>query len=129
MALGWGGLMRDCRKNMRTISYVIATKTQNPVTLEVENTYSNVRTFKASVSAGVSNATDSPFGTNFSHDRVLMTSEILDLPINTLLWIDNAVEYDTGGNVVPSTADYRVAAPLIRTEFVTRIAIKAMLGA
>jgi hypothetical protein len=58
-----------------------------------------------------------------------MTSEILDLPINTLLWIDNAVEYDTSGNVVPSTADYRVAAPLIRTEFVTRIAIKAMLGA
>ena len=125
--------MRDLKKNQVAMFYALYSDSipiyddEGHEELEKGKGYLPPVSFKASLSAGRSDAYESPFGNNVSYDRVLLTSN-KDIAIknNSLIWIENAPEYDANNKVIPQSADYKVAAPPIKTLNTVKIAIQML---
>lgn len=120
--------MRDLRKNQRKMYYSLYEMSSNENdfdVLDTETKYSAPVEFRASLSAGKSDAEDSPFGKDVSYDRIISTVK-KDLPITetSLIWYETAPVFGKDGSVDINSADYKVvAAPLDGLDGV-RIAIK-----
>jgi hypothetical protein len=125
--------MRDLKKNQVAMFYALYSDSipvyddQGRETLETKCGYLHPVSFKASISAGRSDAYESPFGNNVAYDRVILSSN-KSLPINdnSLIWVDNIPVYDTDGSVLVSSADYQVSANPIKTLNVVKIAVKML---
>ena len=126
-----GGIMRETKKNLRTIWYAlyndsIATYDEdgNP-TFEDAHGYDTPVQIKANVSAGKSNLTEEPFGAEVQYDRVILLYD-MDCPIDehSLIWFKNEPKYFENGNVDPDSADYEVASAPLDSLNVIRIAIR-----
>ena len=120
--------MRDLRRNQRKMYYSLYVEQENDSdfdTLDTAAKYSKPIEFKASLSAGKSDADDSPFGKDISYDRIISTVK-KDLPITetSLIWYETKPVLLEDGSADPSSADYKVAAmPLDGLDGI-RIAIK-----
>ena len=110
--------MRDLKKNQRKMHYALY-DSEIPIydengneELETRAGYKNPVLFRANLSAGKSNAEESPFGKDVSYDRVISTCD-MDLPIdeNSLIWVKNKPVFNADGTVNPDSADYEVSAP------------------
>ena len=110
--------MRDLKKNLRKMHYALY-DSEIPIydengneELETGAGYKNPVLFRANLSAGKSNAEESPFGKDVSYDRVISTCD-MDLPIdeNSLIWVKNKPVFNADGTVNPDSADYEVSAP------------------
>ena len=110
--------MRDLKKNQRKMHYALY-DSEIPIydengneELETRAGYKNPVFFRANLSAGKSNAEESPFGKDVSYDRVISTCD-MDLPIdeNSLIWVKNKPVFNADGTVNPDSADYEVSAP------------------
>ena len=110
--------MRDLKKNLRKMHYALY-DSEIPIydengneELETRAGYKNPVFFRANLSAGKSNAEESPFGKDVSYDRVISTCD-MDLPIdeNSLIWVKNKPVFNADGTVNPDSADYEVSAP------------------
>lgn len=110
--------MRDLKKNLRKMHYALY-DSEIPIydesgndELETRAGYKNPVLFRANLSAGQSNAEESPFGKDVSYDRVISTCD-MDLPIdeNSLIWVKNEPVFNADGTVNPDSADYEVSAP------------------
>ena len=110
--------MRDLKKNLRKMYFSLFDK-EIPIydedgneELETRAGYTNPVLFRANLSAGQSNAEESPFGKDVSYDRVISTCNT-DLPIdeNSLIWVKNKPVYNADGTINPDSADYEVSAP------------------
>lgn len=110
--------MRSLKKNMRPMRYAIFDKEipivndRGELELETMAGYTNPVIFHANLSAGKSNAEESPFGKDVSYDRIISTCD-MDLPIdeNSIIWVKNKPIYNADGTVNGDSADYEVAAP------------------
>lgn len=110
--------MRDLKKNLRKMHYALY-DSEIPIydeegndELETRAGYKKTVLFRANLSAGQSNAEESPFGKDVSYDRVISTCD-MDLPIdeNSIIWVKNKPTYNADGTVNSDSADYEVAAP------------------
>ena len=110
--------MRDLKKNLRKMHYALY-DSEIPIydedgneELETRAGYKYPVLFRANLSAGQSNAEESPFGKDVSYDRVISTCD-MDLPIdeNSLIWVKNTPVFNADGTVNPDSADYEVSAP------------------
>lgn len=110
--------MRDLKKNLRKMHYALY-DSEIPIydedgneELETGAGYKNPVLFRANLSAGQSNAEESPFGKDVSYDRVISTC-VMDLPIdeNSLIWVKNKPVFNADGTINPDSADYEVSAP------------------
>lgn len=110
--------MRDLKKNLRKMYYALY-DSEIPIydedgneELETRAGYKTPVLFRANLSAGQSNAEESPFGKDVSYDRVISTCD-MDLPIdeNSLIWVKNTLVFNADGTVNPDSADYEVSAP------------------
>ena len=110
--------MRLLKKNQRKLYYSLY-DSEIPIVdengneeLETMAGYTNPVIFHANLSAGKSNAEESPFGKDVSYDRVISTCD-MDLPIdeNSLIWVKNKPVFNADGTVNPDSADYEVSAP------------------
>ena len=110
--------MRSLKKNQRAMRYALFDK-EIPILndrgeeeLETRAGYKNPVLFRANLSAGQSNAEESPFGKDVSYDRIISTCD-MDLPIdeNSIIWVKNKPTYNVDGTVNGDSADYEVAAP------------------
>ena len=110
--------MRDLKKNLRKMHYALY-DSEIPIydengneELETRAGYKNPVLFRANLSAGKSNAEESPFGKDVSYDRVISTCD-MELPIdeNSLIWVKNKLVFNADGTVNPDSADYEVSAP------------------
>lgn len=110
--------MRSLKKNQRKMHYALYDN-EIPIVdengneeLETRAGYKNPVLFRANLSAGQSNAEESPFGKDVSYDRIISTCD-MDLPIdeNSLIWVKNKPVYNADGTVNPDSADYEVSAP------------------
>lgn len=110
--------MRDLKKNLRKMHYALY-DSEIPIydedgneELETRAGYKNPVLFRANLSAGQSNAEESPFGKDVSYDRVISTCD-MNLPIdeNSLIWVKNEPVFNADGTVNPDSADYEVSAP------------------
>lgn len=110
--------MRDLKKNLRKMHYALY-DSETPIydengneELETRAGYKNPVLFRANLSAGKSNAEESPFGKDVSYDRVISTCD-MDLLIdeNSLIWVKNKPVFNADGTVNPDSADYEVSAP------------------
>ena len=124
-------MKRDLKKNKVGMYYALYSD-KTPVldadgndTLETTAGYSKPVWFEASISSGISDVSDSPFGNNVSYDRVILSSD-MSLPVTdtSLIWIDNAPTYDEAGTVKPDSADYKVAALPLKSLNAVKIAVK-----
>lgn len=127
--------MRDLKKNQVPMFYALYSDSI-PVydaagneELEKKSGYLAPVKFKASLSAGRSDAYESPFGNSVTYDRVILSSNT-KLPItdNSLIWINSEPKYDNSGNVITSSADYQVSASPLNTLNVVKIAIKKLVA-
>lgn len=123
--------MRDLKKNLRKLYYSLYDE-EIPIVdengfdeLETMAGYKNPVLFRANLSAGQSNAEESPFGKDVSYDRVISTCD-MDLPIdeNSLIWVKNKPVFNADGTVNPDSADYEVSAPPLDGLNILLIAIK-----
>lgn len=110
--------MRSLKKNQRPMYYA-SYDSEIPIVdengneeLETMTGYTNPVIFHANLSAGKSNAEESPFGKDVSYDRIISTCD-MDLPIdeNSIIWVKNKPVYNADGTVNGDSADYEVAAP------------------
>lgn len=110
--------MRSLKKNQRKMHYALY-DSEIPILdengneeLETRAGYLEPVLFYANLSAGKSDAEESPFGKDVSYDRVISTCD-MDLPIdeNSLIWVKNKPVFNTDGTVNGDSADYEVAAP------------------
>lgn len=110
--------MRSLKKNQRKMHYALY---DSEIPIPDENGYEELETragyvepvlFYANLSAGKSDAEESPFGKDVSYDRVISTCDI-DLPIdeNSIIWVKNKPVFNADGTVNPDSADYEVSAP------------------
>ena len=110
--------MRSLKKNQRAMRYALFDKeipiydSSGNLELETMAGYTNPVIFHANLSAGKSNAEESPFGKDVSYDRIISTCD-MDLPIdeNSLIWVKNTPVFNADGTVNPDSADYEVSAP------------------
>lgn len=110
--------MRSLKKNQRKLYYSLyddeipILNDKGELELETMAGYTNPVIFHANLSAGKSNAEESPFGKDVSYDRVISTCD-MDLPIdeNSIIWVKNKPTYNAEGTVNGDSADYEVAAP------------------
>lgn len=110
--------MRDLKKNLRKMHYALFDK-EIPIydengneELETRAGYTNPVLFHANLSAGQSNAEESPFGKDVSYDRVISTCDMdLSIDENSLIWVKNKPVYNADGTINPDSADYEVSAP------------------
>lgn len=120
--------MRDLRRNQRKMYYSLYMAQENDSDFDVLDTvakYSAPVEFKAGLSAGTSDADDSPFGKDISYDRIISTVD-KSLPITetSLIWYETEPMLLEDGSADASSADYKVAAmPLDGLDGI-RIAIK-----
>lgn len=122
--------MRNCKRNRRKMYYALYDSKkmiyddEGDPTFEYEEGYDNPVEFEASLSAGKSESEHSPFGNDVNYDRTILSFD-MELPIdeNSLIWVKNEPEYDEG-KVVPDSADYKVAAPVIDGLRSLKIAIR-----
>lgn len=120
--------MRDLRRNQRKMYYSLYVTQENDSDFDVLDTvakYSAPVEFRAGLSAGNSDADDSPFGKDISYDRIISTVK-KDLPITetSLIWYETKPVLLEDGSADPRSADYKVAAmPLDGLDGI-RIAIK-----
>lgn len=110
--------MRSLKKNQRKMQYALYDSEISIVDengneeLETMAGYTNPVIFHANLSAGKSNAEESPFGKDVSYDRIISICD-MDLPIdeNSIIWVKNKPTYNADGTVDGDSADYEVAAP------------------
>ncbi len=110
--------MRSLKKNQRDMYFSLydeeipIVNDRGELELETMAGYSNPVIFHANLSAGKSNAEESPFGKDVSYDRIISTCD-MDLPIdeNSIIWVKNKPVYNADGTVNPDSADYEVSAP------------------
>lgn len=120
--------MRDLRRNQRKMYYSLYMEQENDSdfdTLDTVAKYSKPIEFKASLSAGKSDADDSPFGKDISYDRIISTvNKSLPITETSLIWYETKPILLEDGSADSSSADYKVAAmPLDGLDGI-RIAIK-----
>lgn len=110
--------MRSLKKNQRPMHYALY-DSEIPILdengneeLETRAGYLEPVLFYANLSAGKSDAEESPFGKDVSYDRIVSTCD-MDLPIdeNSLIWVKNKPVFNADGTVNGDSADYEVAAP------------------
>lgn len=121
-------IMRDLRRNQRKMYYSLYEEQSEESdfdTLDTVAGYSAPVEFRASLSAGKSDAEDSPFGKDVSYDRIISTvNKALPITETSLIWYESEPVLRKDGSADASSADYKVvAAPLDGLDGV-RIAIK-----
>lgn len=125
--------MRDLRKNQRKMYYSIYVTQENESDFDVLDTvakYSAPVEFRASLSAGKSDADDSPFGKDISYDRIISTvNKSLPITETSLIWYETEPVLLEDGSADPSSADYKVAAAPLDGLDGIRIAIKRITKA
>lgn len=123
--------MRSLKKNQRKMHYALYDN-EIPIVdengneeLETRAGYKNPVLFRAHLTAGQSDAEESPFGKDVSYDRIISTCD-MDLPIdeNSLIWVKSNPTYNDDGTVNGDSADYEVAAPPLDSLNSLLIAIK-----
>lgn len=125
--------MRDLRRNQRKMYYSLYVAQENESDFDVLDTvakYSAPVEFGASLSAGTSDADDSPFGKDISYDRIISTvNKSLPITETSLIWYENEPVLLENGSADPSSADYKVAAAPLDGLDGIRIAIKRITKA
>ena len=87
--------------------------------------YSTPVAFRASLSAGKSDAEDSPFGKDISYDRIISTvNKSLPITETSLIWYETKPVLLEDGSADARSADYKVAAAPLDGLDGIRIAIK-----
>lgn len=123
--------MRDLRRNQREMYYSLYVKQENEFDFDVLDTvarYSAPVEFRASLSAGTSDADDSPFGKDISYDRIISTvNKSLPITETSLIWYETKPVLLEDGSADPSSADYKVAAAPLDGLDGIRIAIKRIV--
>ena len=123
--------MRSLRKNQRPMHYALYNNeipiydASGNLELETRAGYQNPVFFHAHLTAGKSDAEESPFGKDVSYNRIISTCDT-SLPIdeNSLIWVRNQPVFNADGTVNPNSADYEVAAPPLDSLNSLLIAIK-----
>lgn len=125
--------MRDLRRNQRKMYYSLYVAQENESDFDVLDTvakYSAPVEFRASLSAGKSDADDSPFGKDISYDRIISTvNKSLPITETSLIWYETEPVLLEDGSADPSSADYKVAAAPLDGLDGIRIAIKRITKA
>lgn len=125
--------MRDLRRNQRKMYYSLYVTQENESDFDVLDTvtkYSAPVEFRASLSAGTSDADDSPFGKDISYDRIISTvNKSLPITETSLIWYETKPVLLEDGSADPSSADYKVAAAPLDGLDGIRIAIKRITKA
>lgn len=120
--------MRDLRRNQRKMYYSLYGGQSEGSGFDVLDTvakYSAPVEFRASLSAGKSDAEDSPFGKDVSYDRIISTvNKALPITETSLIWYETEPIFREDGSVDASSADYKVAAAPLDGLDGVRIAIK-----
>lgn len=120
--------MRDLRRNQRKIYYSLYKEQSADSDYDVLDTvarYSAPVEFRASLSAGKSDAEDSPFGKDVSYDRIISTvNKALPITETSLIWYETKPVLRKDGLADASSADYKVAAAPLDGLDGVRIAIK-----
>lgn len=120
--------MRDLRRNQRKMYYSLHEAQSDGNDFDVLDTmagYSAPVEFRASLSAGKSDAEDSPFGKDVSYDRIISTvNKALPITETSLIWYETEPVFREDGSVDARSADYKVAAAPLDGLDGVRIAIK-----
>ena len=120
--------MRDLRRNQRKMYYTLYKEQSAEGDFDALDTvavYSPPVEFRASLSAGKSDAEDSPFGKDVSYDRIISTvNKSLPITETSLIWYETEPVLRKDGTADASSADYKVAAAPLDGVDGVRIAIK-----
>lgn len=120
--------MRDLRKNQRKMYYSLyegQTAAEDFDVLDTVAKYSPPVEFRAGLSAGKSDAEESPFGKDVSYDRIISTvNKNLPITETSLIWYETEPALLEDGSADARSADYKVAAAPLDGLDGVRIAIK-----
>lgn len=83
-----------------------------PVIAGYKEGYTNITDFKANISFDSGATAQSEYGLNTSDYQAIISANKGELPFDekTLIWHKSKPKYDTLGNLLPESADYKVIA-------------------